>query len=174
MPRLLRSVSVTRALILGAWCSGAALPALAQSSGTALRGTVVVFLPTQVDSVTASRISRAIGGREVVAIYTTDAPTVFPVAKAIHAQFGGSLIPYDRLSRSANDFGDLLFQNAVDYTARKHRGQAVLVVAESDLTLPFLRRAVSPQTLDRELEKAAKDGFVIAVDGGRSVTPLRP
>ncbi len=72
--------------------------------------TVVVFLPTRVDPLTASRVRRAIGSREVVAVYTTDTPTPSHVAQALHAQFGGSLIPYDRLSRPASEFADLSFE----------------------------------------------------------------
>lgn len=177
MPRFVRSASLTRAIVLGAACLASAVPAQSQSApsaASARRATIVVFLPTRVDSVAASRIRRTIGGRDVVAVYTTDSPTAYRAAQALHVQFGGSLIPYDRLSRPASDFGNLLFHNAVEYAAREHLGQAVLVVAETDLTLPFLRRAVSPQTLDSELEKGSEDGFLITLGtaGSRSVTLL--
>jgi hypothetical protein len=176
MPGPVRSASVTRALIVALGCLGVAPPAWAQSvpANAPQSSTVVVFLPTRTDSVAASRITRAIGGREVVAIYTTDTPAAVRVAHVVHGQFGGSLIPYDRLGRDAGDFGDVLYRNAVDHGARQHPGTAVLVVAEPDLMLPFLRHAISPPGDDGTLAKTAADGFVVSIEiaGNRSVRPL--
>jgi len=177
MPVRFVCTSITRALALGACFFGAAVTARAQATlRTAPHTTeaVVVFLPVPGDSAAASRIARSLGDREVVAVYTTDAPAAYRAAQVLHDRFGGSLIPYDRLSRPAAEFGDLLFDNSVGSAARKHLGQAILVVAEADLTLPFLRRARSSRSGDSRVEQEAARGFVIAVDGAgsRSVTRL--
>jgi len=126
------------------------------------------------DSVPAPRIVHAIDGREVAAVYTTDTPATSRVAKSVHVRFGGSLIPYDRLARSAVEFGNLLFQNAVNVGAQRHPGEAILVVAEPDLLLPLLRRVLGPQPPGRELAKAMQEGFVITLGsaGERSASPL--
>jgi hypothetical protein len=177
MPAFARFRSASRALTFAAWCAGASLPAAAQSSrGIAPRpaSTLVVVLPAPSDSTPDARIARAVAGRDVAAVYTTDNPASYRAADAMHTDFGGSLIPYDRLARSANDVADLLFHNAVDNAARRHAGQVVLVVAEPDVTLALLRRATRRRAIGSEPDSATSNGFMIAIgpDGSRSVTRL--
>jgi hypothetical protein len=177
MPHFVRSVSATRALILAAWCFGAAAPAAAQDAhGSVARSAsaLVVVLSARDSAVRSSRIANALGGREVVSIYTTDAPVAYQFAAAVHTAFGGSLIPYDRRSRAADEFASLLVQNAVEHAARQHPGQAVLVVVEPDLVLPFLRRATGKPTTGVEPEDIAADGFTITItsNGDRTATRL--
>jgi hypothetical protein len=174
MPACRHLVPAIARLMLVGTCFGAAQTAGGQSTpATPSRSTVVVVLPAT-DPVAAPRIAHAIDGREVAALYTTDMPATSRVAQSMHSRFGGSLIPYDRLSRSAVDFGDLLFQNAVNVGAQRHPGEAILVVVEPDLLLPFFHRALGPQTTDSELAKATQEGFVITFGsaGQPSVSPL--
>jgi hypothetical protein len=109
-----------------------------------------------------------------MSIYTTDARVAYQFAAAMHTAVGGSLIPYDRRSRTADDFASLLVQNAVEHAARQHPGQAVLVVVEPDLMLPFLRRATGkPTTSVVEPEDAAADGFTITITSNGDRTAAR-
>ena len=177
MRAVVRFRSATRALAFASWCAAASLPAAAQSAhGIAARpdSTLVVVLLPRNDATLDARVARAVAGRNVAAVYTTDNPASYHAADAVHTDFGGSLIPYDRLARSANDFADLLFRNAVVNAARHHAGQVVLVVAEPDVTLALLRRTTRRQATGGEPDSATSNGFMIAIgpDGSRSVTRL--
>ena len=179
MPDLVRSVSVTRTLLVAGWSFAVATPAPAQNAhGGAPRSAsaLVVILSARDSDVRSSRIANAIGGREVVSIYTTDAPAAYRIAEAVHTGFGGSLIPYDRRSRAADDFASLLVQNAVEHAARQHPDQAVLVVVEPDLMLPFLRYATGKPSTTIDPDDARGDGFTITItsSGERVATRLQP
>jgi hypothetical protein len=180
MPDFVRSTPASRALILVALCVGAATPTAAQStpdSASRSASSLVVVLSARAGAIRSPRIADALGGREVVSIYTTDASMAYDAAAKVHTTFGGSLIPYDRRSRAADDFASLLVRNAVDHAARQHPGQAVLVVVEQDLMLPFLHHATGKPIAGLEPDTAGADGFRITIspNGDRTATrlPLR-
>jgi len=180
MPDLVRFPSPTRALLFAAWCFGATAPMAAQhapASASRSESALVVVLSaqgaTQSDAVRSSRITNALGGREVVSIYTTDTPVAYKFAAGVHTAFGGSLIPYDRRAQTADDFASLLVHNAVDHAARQHPGQAILVVVEPDLMIPFLRRATGKPTAGADRDDAGADGFTITMPSNGDRTAAR-
>ena len=118
-------------------------------------------------------VRRAVGGREVAAVYTTDDATTRRAADRVHAHLGGSLINYDRVGMSDEALAGVLVENAVGYAAPREPAAAILVVAEPGLIRPFLRRAAGGA--DRA---GAADADVAAYvltaapDGARAVAPV--
>jgi len=136
---------------------------------------IVVLIPAEDGAVSPSRVARAVGNRDVTAVYTTNAPAARRFAKRLHDRLGGSLIPYDRVGMAADEFAGVLVENAVDYAAHRNLGRAVLVVVEPDLTRSFLRYAAgsaAPGVAD--VDSRVTDGFVITVapDGSRAVVRI--
>lgn len=174
MPRPRRALSVACALLLTAFLSSAGSPARGQVPSTgraAPSAALVVLVPAGDSAVSPSNVARAVAGREVTAVYTTDTPATRRLAERLHDRLGGSLIPYDRGGAAAVDFAGVLVENAVDYAGRRNLGRAVLVVAEPDLARPFLRLAAGARAADAAAAGRATDGFVItlAPDDSRTV-----
>jgi hypothetical protein len=98
-------------------------------------------VPLDVDTA-ASRLARlraAIEGDGVVAVYSASDAATLQVAQRLQDLLGGELRPYDRVEMSSAQFARTLAENAIGSNA----GQTVVVVVNTELVVPFLRRAMS-------------------------------
>jgi beta-lactamase regulating signal transducer with metallopeptidase domain len=134
---------------------------------------VIVVQVAADGTVPVRQLRRAVAGREVTAVYTSDDATAYRVADEVHARLGGSLINYDRVGMSDAALADVLFDNAVEFAARREPGAAILVVTEPGLILPFLRRATGSVGSNAANEQnAAAYAITVAPDGAYAVAPV--
>jgi hypothetical protein len=101
--------------------------------------TLVVLVPANAEAVSVLGAVSAVADRDVTSVYTTDDVAARRLARALANTVGGSLVPYDRVERSADHFATVLFENAVGANPNR----TVLVVVEPNLVQPFYRTAAA-------------------------------
>lgn len=120
----------------------AALPASVPADTgrfAATDSTLVVVVPSGASSTSVLGAVRAVRGRAVTAVYTTDELAARRLGAALATTVGASLVPYDRAGATPDAYAARLVRNAL---AANPRG-AVMIVGDAVLTDPIFREAAA-------------------------------
>ncbi|MGH7467637.1 MAG: hypothetical protein ACRENP_06575 [Longimicrobiales bacterium] len=111
----------------------------------------IVVLPA-LERYNMSRLGRDVKNMPALAVFTTDGPVARSLAVKVQSIVGGPIIQLGRANRSIEDFTHALIDTIVEKTARPnmnrgHRSSenhaAIVLVAEPELILPFVRGSLS-------------------------------
>jgi hypothetical protein len=90
-----------------------------------------------------SRLDRGANNMPAVAVFTTAGPVARSLAVRAQAIVGGPLIPLERAHRSVEDFTCALIDTIVEKTARPNMNRLIVLVAEPEIVLTFVRGSLS-------------------------------
>ena len=101
--------------------------------------TLVVVVPSGAEPTGVLGAVRAVRGRSVTAVYTTDDRAALALGSALAGAVGASLIPYDRAGATTDAYAARLLRNAVS----ANPGGTVMIVGDAALRDPLYRRAAA-------------------------------
>lgn len=101
--------------------------------------TLVVIVPASAEPVRVLGAVRAVRGRSVTAVYTTDERAAHALGVALAGAVGASVIPYDRAGASTDAYAARLLHNAV----AANPGGTVMIVADAAFREPLYRDAAA-------------------------------
>lgn len=130
-------------------------PMAAQS--TPFGPTTIVLVPAAegISGARTSALMRALDHAEAAVVYTTDDRHAVETGRQLADAFGVGRIPYDRVGQLSDEFAGVLVANVVLANA----GKVVLVVAERDVIVPFVRRVTGTKIIVGDEE--FRDGLFI-------------
>ena len=118
-----------------------AVPATVADTGRFLAAdsTLVVVVPSGAAPTGVLGAVRAVRGRSVTAVYTTDDRAALALGSALAGAVGASLIPYDRVGATTDAYAARLLRNAVGANPRG----TVMIVGDAALRDPLYRCAAA-------------------------------
>jgi hypothetical protein len=90
-----------------------------------------------------SRLGRGVSNMPAVAVFTTAEPVARSLAVRVQAIVGGPLLPLERAHKSVEDFTRALIDTIVEKTARPNMSRLIVLVAEPEIVLSFVRGSLS-------------------------------